>query len=65
MFCSHNKSTHLNSDIFKDSDITLFFVAYYMDIHFIYQAATPMTHLSARKIKLQMYYEYVIDRIVI
>ena len=53
------------SDILKYSDITIFGVAYYMDIHFIYQVATPMTHLSARKIILQMFYEYAIDRIVI
>ena len=39
------------SDISKDSDITIFFVAYYMDIHFIYQVATPMTQLSAGKNK--------------
>ena len=53
------------SDIFKDSDITILCVAYYMDIHLIYQVATPMTQLSARKIKLQMFYEYAIGRIVI
>ena len=55
------------SDIFKDSDIKIFFVAYYMDIHFIYQVhvATPMTQLCENKIKLQMFYDYAIGRILI
>ena len=49
-FCSQQIYAFEYSDISKDSDITIFVVVYYIDIHFIDQVATPMTQLSARKI---------------